>query len=70
MLVEVQRLILHGEVQRGSQMLLLLLTHDLLQQGPLFHLRVVTLNLGGHRAVETWSDQLPVYYQVDRNVKD
>jgi hypothetical protein len=48
MLVEVKRLILHGEVQRGSQMLLLLLTHDLLQQGPLFHLRVVTLNLGRH----------------------
>jgi len=51
-------------------MLLLLLIHDLLQQGPLLHLQVIPLNLGGHRGVETWRDQLPVYYQVDRNVKD
>jgi hypothetical protein len=49
MLVKVQRLSLLGEVQRGSQMLLLLFTHDLLQQGPLFHMWVIPLNLGGHR---------------------
>ena len=48
-------------------MLLLLLAHDLLKQGPLLHLLV---GLGGHRWVQTWSDQLSMYYKVYRDVKD
>ena len=33
-------------------------------------MRVIPLKLGGHWGIKAWRDQLPMYNQVDGDVKD